>query len=164
MGEIEIKEGYVPGLIGTVSRLFSRHFADLCGFGQAFEIKVACELADFVERSKDPDLAFWHASLDGEAVGSVFIDGKNLGDNIGHLRWFILDPKAHGNGIGNALMTKAMGFCDARGFEETHLWTIKGTDAARRLYEHHGFELEQEFEGDQWGSVAVEQKFIRKKP
>lgn len=160
---IEIEEGYRPGLIGTVARHFSQHFHSHCGFGAAFEIKVATELADFVHRSDAPDLACWHAHSDGHILGSIFIDGNNLGGGKAHLRWFILDPKTRGQGIGDQLMTRAMSFCDQRKFPETHLWTIKGTDAARKLYERHGFTLAEEYDGDQWGSVATEQHFIRTK-
>ena len=54
-----------------------------------------------------------------------------------------------------------MVFCDRRSFRETHPWTFKGLDAARTLYERHGFELTDEFFGDQWGREVLEQKFVR---
>jgi len=160
---VEITEGYRPGLIGTVTRHFSQHFHQANGFGAAFEIKVAREMADFVSRLGAPDLAAWHAHEAGHILGSVFIDGENLGQGRAHLRWFILDPQTRGQGIGDALMSRAMTFCDARAFSETHLWTIKGTHAARALYERHGFALAEEFEGDQWGTRATEQRFVRSK-
>lgn len=163
MSQIKIADGYRPGLIGTITRHFSQHFHHHCGFGAAFEIKVAREMADFVARSGAPDLGLWHAHRGDEILGSVFIDGQNLGQGNAHLRWFILDPATRGLGIGEQLMTRAMAFCDAQGFPETHLWTIKGTDAARAVYERHGFTLAEEFEGDQWGSPAIEQRFVRAK-
>ena len=160
---VKIDKGYRPGLIGTVTRHFSQHFHSHCNFGAAFEVKVATEMAAFVDRLGAPNLACWHAHRDGHILGAVFIDGDNLGEGKGHLRWFILDPKARGLGIGDKLMTRAMAFCDERAFPETHLWTIKGTDAARKLYERYGFELAEEYDGDQWGSVATEQRFVRKR-
>lgn len=159
--QIEIANGYRAGLIGTVTRHFSQNFYAHNGFGPAFEAKVARELADFVTRMESQKLGLWHAHQNDTVVGSIFIDGENLGNNIAHLRWFILDPATRGQGIGQKLMTLAMDFCDHHQFDATHLWTIKGTDAARTLYERHGFELAQEFEGDQWGTPAIEQKFIR---
>ncbi len=162
MPQIEITTGYRPGLIGVVSRHFSQNFWAHCGFGAAFEMRVARELADFVERIGAPNLQVWVAHRGEDVLGSIFIDGDNLGDHKGHLRWFILDPETRGQGIGDKLMTRAMAFCDARAFPETHLWTIKGTDAARKLYERHGFELAEEYDGDQWGSVATEQRFVRR--
>ncbi len=158
---MEIVNGYCPGLIGTVTRHFSQHFHEHCGFGPAFEARVAREMADFVDRLPSDNLAIWHALDDGEIMGSITIDGDNLGGGKAHLRWFILDPRAQGQGLGGQFMRYAMEFCDARGFEETHLWTVKGTDAARALYERHGFELAEEYLGDQWGSPTTEQRFVR---
>lgn len=158
---IQISKAYCPGLIGTVTKNFSQHFNDHCGFGAAFEARVAREMAAFVERLPGDNLAIWNARQDGKILGSITIDGDSLGDGKAHLRWFILEPEARGHGLGERLMRRAMAFCDARGFTETHLWTIKGTDAARKLYERHGFALAEEYEGVQWGSVATEQRFMR---
>ena len=41
------------------------------------------------------------------------------------------------------------------------LWTFKGLDAARHLYERHGFRLAEEYAGAQWGVNLVEQRFER---
>jgi len=41
------------------------------------------------------------------------------------------------------------------------LWTFQGLDAARRLYEAHGFVLVEQWSGDQWGQAMVEQRFER---
>jgi GNAT superfamily N-acetyltransferase len=57
-------------------------------------------------------------------------------------------------------MQAAMDFCREGGFDEVHLWTFSGLDAARVLYERHGFELVEECQGDQWGRVVTEQKFV----
>jgi hypothetical protein len=37
-------------------------------------------------------------------------------------------------------------------------------DAARKLYQSHGFELAEEYYGDQWGKRILEQKFVRQYP
>jgi GNAT superfamily N-acetyltransferase len=58
-------------------------------------------------------------------------------------------------------LARALEFCDQRGYRETHLWTVNGLDAARKLYQDHGFELAEEYYGDQWGSEVLEQKFVR---
>lgn len=161
MDQITLHTGYHPGLIGTISARFSQHFHALCGLGAGFEAKVATEMSDFIARLPDPALQVWHARRNEHVVGSLFIDGRNLGQNRAHLRWFILTPQARGQGTGQALMDAAMAHVDAQDFAETQLWTIKGTDAARTLYERHGFHLASEFTGDQWGAPVTEQHFIR---
>ncbi len=55
-------------------------------------------------------------------------------------------------------------FCDKRSTGEVHLWTFKGLDAARWLYESNGFSLAEEYVGDQWGSEVLEQRFVRALP
>jgi hypothetical protein len=39
--------------------------------------------------------------------------------------------------------------------------TFKGLDAARHLYEKHGFSLVHEVPGTQWGTEVIEQEFVR---
>ena len=58
----------------------------------------------------------------------------------------------------------ALAFCDEQGLQETALWTFKGLDAARRLYEEFGFRLVEEHPGRRWGSPVLEQKFVRAHP
>jgi len=58
-------------------------------------------------------------------------------------------------------MTRAMHFVDEQPFRETYLWTFKGLDSARHLYESSGFRLTGESEGTQWGTKVTEQRFSR---
>jgi GNAT superfamily N-acetyltransferase len=58
----------------------------------------------------------WLAVLEGKIVGSVAIDGEDLGNNEAHLRWFILDDSCRGSGVGRRLLAEAMAFCDRRAF------------------------------------------------
>ena len=46
-------------------------------------------------------------------------------------------------------------------FARTGLWTFKGLDAARHLYERNGFRLVNEYAGAQWGVNLMEQRFER---
>ena len=66
-----------------------------------------------------------------------------------------------GQGVGRALLAEAVTFCVRQGFAEIQLWTFQGLDAARRLYETHGFSLTVDKAGRQWGSEVIEQKFAR---
>ena len=101
--------------------------------------------------------------LNDRIVGSIAIDGQDLGNNQAHLRWFILDDGCRGSGIGRQLVAQALAFCDLRGFDATQLWTFQGLDAARKLYESFGFALVWEDTDEQWGSAVVEQQFTRRR-
>jgi GNAT superfamily N-acetyltransferase len=96
-----------------------------------------------------------------DIVGSIAIDGEDLGANVAHLRWFIMDDRARGTGVGRTLLSTALAFADANGFAETPLWTFEGLSAARHLYESQGFACVEEHPGNQWGSEVLEQRFIR---
>ncbi len=161
---IEVREGYTPSLIGRVVEMHALFYSHLVGFGAVFESKVAAGLADFVLRLERPGNAIWHLDQGGSIVGSVAIDGEDLGTGIAHLRWFIIDDVVRGGGFGEILLGRALTFCDNHGFERVHLSTFKGLDAARRLYERHGFVLTSECQGDQWGKAVLEQTFDRNRP
>ena len=159
---VDVAAGYQPGLIARITQMHALYYARESGFGQRFESLVAGGLAQFCDRLDKPVNGIWTALRAGEIVGSVAIDGQDLGDNIAHLRWFIVDDSLRGSGAGRRLLAAALDFADRQGFGETHLWTFSGLSAARHLYESVGFECVQEWQGDQWGKQVMEQKFVRK--
>ena len=129
-------------------------------FGSFFENKVAAGLAEFSGRLDNPGNQIWLAMLNGRIVGSVAIDGEDLGNNGAPLRWFILDEGCRGSGVSRKLIAEAMKFCDERAFSAVQLYTFNKLAAARCLYESFGFELSKEWQGDQWGSTITEQQFM----
>jgi len=161
---VQIVEGYLPGCIGDIASLHARFYAANWGFGAFFEKKVATELAQFAGALPAEGKALWLSVERGRVLASLAIDGH--ADQVcgaAHLRWFIVDDSLRGTGIGRQLMTNAMRFVDAR-YGETYLWTFKGLDAARHLYESFGFHLDEESEGHQWGTKVTEQRFVRPRP
>ena len=158
--EPRIQEGYRPGCVGDIAGLHARYYAENWGFGLFFEKKVATELAEFAEALPAEGKALWCHMENGRALASLAIDGDRK-TGAAHLRWFIVDDSLRGTGVGRQLMARAMQFVDSRGFAETYLWTFKGLDAARHLYESFGFRLAQESQGAQWGTQVVEQRFNR---
>lgn len=156
-----IQQGYVPGCIGDVASLHARYYAQASGFGVYFERKVASELAAFAESLPGEGKGMW-LYVDGDrTLASIVIDG-DLATRQAHLRWFIVDDGLRGMGVGRALLERALAFADTH-YDETYLWTFKGLDAARHLYEAAGFVLTDESEGRQWGSVVTEQRFLRRR-
>ncbi|MGR9605079.1 bifunctional helix-turn-helix transcriptional regulator/GNAT family N-acetyltransferase [Pandoraea sputorum] len=159
--DAQIAQGYQPGCIGDIASLHARYYAEHWGFGAYFEKKVATGLAEFAGALPAEGKALWLYVENGRTLASLAIDG-NLETGVAHLRWFIVDDALRGSGVGRRLMSAAMAYVDAR-FDETYLWTFKGLDAARHLYESFGFRLAEEAEGEQWGSRVVEQRFNRRK-
>ena len=161
---VAIEEGYTPGLIVRMVAIHAAYYSALTGFGASFEATLAGGLADFVGRLGCADNAVWSIRASARVVGGVAVDGQDLGHRKAHLRWFIVDETLRGMGLGKMLLQKAVAFCDQRDFPETHLWTFRGLDAARHLYETRGFRLTEERMGDQWGREVREQRFVRLKP
>ena len=157
---LRIETGYIPGSIGRIADLSVCNM-QIFGFGSAFEARVARDAAEFCERLSSPRAQLWRVMHEDCIMGTIAMDGEDLGDGLCHLRWFMLDQRIHGQGVGRQLLKSACDFADAGGFRETRLWTIRGLDAARVLYEHAGFALVREWEGDQWGSVVHERLYTR---
>ncbi|WP_440972740.1 bifunctional helix-turn-helix transcriptional regulator/GNAT family N-acetyltransferase [Pseudomonas koreensis] len=158
---LTISAGYRPGLIGRVTQMHADYYSQHAGFGAVFESRVASGVAEFVGRLDQPCNQIWVAMLNERIVGSIAIDGQDLGNQQAHLRWFILDEGCRGSGVGRQLLNAAVAFCDQQGFDAIQLWTFKGLDAARRLYEASGFALSKEEPGSQWGTLVTEQQFTR---
>jgi len=154
--------GYSPGALGRVVEMHGRYYAANWGFGSYFERKVARELAEFLGRCDEATDRFLCARRDDRIVGSITVDGSEAESPPGsaHIRWFIVDDGQRGGGAGGRLMEQAMDFVRAAGFADVYLWTFAGLDAARTLYERHGFTLAEEREAEQWGTRVREQRFV----
>lgn len=161
-GRLTIEKGYYSGIIGRIAEMHAGYYSDFVGFGAAFESTVASGVAEFVNRLENHRNALWSVQSGGRVLGSIAIDGEDLGPGKAHLRWFILEGEARGTGLGQKLIKKAVAFSEKAGFEEIHLWTFKGLDAARSLYEKNGFVLVDEYPGSQWGEEVMEQWFVWK--
>lgn len=165
---------YQPGCIGDIASLHGRYYAKHWNFGVYFEQKVATGLAEFMRdfeqhfevknaaANPHQHSAIWLYVVEGRTLASLVIDGSHFPK--AHFRYFIVDESLQGLGIGRYFIEQAMAFIDEKGFDSTYLWTFKGLDSARHLYENAGFKVVEEFEGTQWGKPIIEQKFIRQSP
>ena len=159
MLDVKMVKGYIPGSIGRVAELHGTYYHDHWGFRLFFEAKVATELSEYLGRYNEKRDGFWTASLNGRIEGSITIDAIHAEKEGAHLRWFITSNALRGKGIGNWLMNEALDFCRNKKYKRVYLWTFKGLDAARHLYEKNGFKLVKEFSGDQWGTKVMEERF-----
>jgi len=166
---VTLHAGYRTGLIARITEMHALYYARQADFGRRFEAVVAQGLGDFCARPGAEDdgspSRLWWAEAQGRIVGSVAIDGEDLGAGIAHLRWFIVDDEVRGAGVGRRLLQAALDFVDERAaFQATQLWTFSGLHAARSLYEAHGFACVEERPGDRWGRLVPEQRFVRPRP
>ena len=87
--------------------------------------------------------AGWVAESREGVIGTVWIESIPKMPNPvaepeahGYLTNFYVVPAARGAGVGTALMTTALDWCEAQGMHAVILWP---TTRTRALYERHGF-------------------------
>jgi GNAT superfamily N-acetyltransferase len=150
----------VPGALGEVIALHGRWYARHANFGAYFEALVARDLGAFLVEFDASRDGFWVERDDAGAVaGSISIVGPRAFDAPARLRWFIVDERLQGRGLGRKLMREAMQFCQDAGHRCVTLTTFAGLEAARALYEAHGFRLTDEHVDSTWGVPVTEQRY-----
>jgi DNA-binding MarR family transcriptional regulator/GNAT superfamily N-acetyltransferase len=160
-GDITVLKGYRPGVVARCLDMHMRYYSQHHGFGASFEILLATGMADLVPRLCEPENEIFTA-VDGrgEIVGTLWMDGNDLGDaSKVHLRFFVVEVA--GRGVGKMLVNAAMKLADETG-KECHLWTFKGLLSARKLYDQAGFEIVDEGWNSPWGTELWVQHFVRK--
>ncbi len=122
-----------------------------------FEYYVVKGLAEFMINTEGGGL--WVAEVNGEVVGSIAITKSN--DTLAQLRWFVLDERYQGMGIGKRLMETAINFCKEQNYKSVFLWTVSILETARYLYQKYHFTLtEEKINDDQWaGRTIVEERW-----
>ena len=154
-----IHAGYIPGCIGRIAELHGAYYHAHWDFGLFFEAKVAAELSAFLQRYDERRDGLWTAVVGGRVEGAVVIDGIHAHGEGAHLRWFIVSDTLRSQGAGRRLIETAIAFCREKRYPRVYLWTFRGLDAARHLYESLGFKLIHQQEGTQWGTTVSEQRF-----
>jgi DNA-binding MarR family transcriptional regulator/N-acetylglutamate synthase-like GNAT family acetyltransferase len=127
------------------------------GWGTRFEGLVA-ELFGRFATSHDPARErCWIAELDGERVGCVFVVQRE--PRVAQLRCLLVEPKARGKGVGAKLVNECISFAQSAGYERMMLWTNKGLNSARKIYESVGFQLIEEQTHEDFGVPLVGQNW-----
>lgn len=146
-----IKTGYQNGLVGWVTSLHGQVYREKWNLGQFFECQVAQELSNFMETHQPLNSQIWSLQKNDQFYGSITLDGGQANKDGAQLRWFILDEKARGLGLGRLLLNTAIRFAYDRSFTSIHLYTLAGLEPAATLYKSCGFQEEDRQISDRWG-------------
>lgn len=87
-----------PGDIGYIISLHGVLYAREYDLDHTFEGYVAAGLGEFAKSYDERRDRLWIAEEGGRIVGSIAIVGSKGG--VAQLRWFLVDPKARGSGLG----------------------------------------------------------------
>jgi GNAT superfamily N-acetyltransferase len=159
LNDIEYR-GYYPGALGKITEIHAVYYHENWGFDLTFETQVARELSEFVGEFDSNRDGLWVAVKAGRFAGAIAIDGRRAFEAGARLRWFIVVPEFQKSGIGRTLISGATQFCKRKGYPRVYLWTFKGLEDARRLYEDQNFSLQEESEVARWGQIIKEQQYV----
>jgi GNAT superfamily N-acetyltransferase len=157
-----VLRGYRPGDLGRVTLLHARYYHRHWGLDRSFECQVARELAEFLTRLDPTRDLFTAAEVAGRFAGAIALDGAD--PQGARLRWFIVDPRHQGQGLGRRLLDHLLAFASQAGHRRIHLWTFAGLEAARHLYQEAGFVLVEEHAVQRWGRRIREQRYLWRNP
>ncbi len=96
---------------------------------------------DWMSRAySEPRCSYFVIEQDGEVAGGAgvapLIDGD---EDVCELRKMYFLPELRGHGAGAAMMQMCLEAARAHGFRRCYLETLRGMDAAMKLYERSGF-------------------------
>jgi GNAT superfamily N-acetyltransferase len=153
-GEITMR----PGKMGDLGYIAYRHGV-LYGLEYqlepVFEIYVLESLLKYARSSQDGMIRI--VEIAGQVAGFIAI--IRIDEESAQLRWFLIEPEYRGIGLGQRLMSTAMEYCREKRFKKVFLWTFKGLDAAKNLYQRHGFILTEQVANDTWKQGIVEERW-----
>jgi len=166
MSEMVIASGWQPGALGWIVAEHGRYYHAAWGLGAGFEATVAKALGSWMERYDPACDRLLLVRSDEGFLATLGIDGSgvHVTEMGARLRFFIVSDRTRGTGIGRRLLQAGMDFIHESGFRRAHLTTFAGLDAARALYESHGFVLQHEAADETWGRPLVEQTFVWSAP
>lgn len=128
-----------PGDLGWIVQRHGEIYAQEHGFDSSFEALVAGIVAELAGRGRQKGERVWIARDGRERLGSVALVRED--EATARLRLLLVEPRARGRGLGEALVGECVGFARRSGYRRVLLWTESILVGARRLYLKAGFRL-----------------------
>ena len=154
--DITIRTELKPGDIGYVIYMHGRLYKKEYNYGIEFETYVAAGLAEFYQQYNTQKDRVWICEHKNKIVGFLLL--MHRGD-AAQLRYFILEPRYRGIGLGNKLMNLYMDYFKQRKYKTSYLWTTGELPASAHLYQKFGFKLTEQKPSMAFGKPVIEQRY-----
>ncbi len=155
--EVVLRSDLRPGDLGRVLLLHGVVYAQEMGLDLTFEGYVAGTLGHFADPTDPARERLWLADAGSRLAGCVAIIRKT--EEVGQLRWLVVDPAFRGRGIGRRLVGEAVSFARQAGYRSVFLDTLRELPVAAALYCAAGFELVREEPRRLWGRDVTDQRY-----
>ena len=140
LSEVVFDEGFKPGYLGRMVQLQGEYYDVVWAKpGVSFEVMMARQMCDFHDQYVPGRDLLLTAHMNNVVVGYIAVVGSPSERAGARLRWFHVEESHQSRGIGKELLSRALEFCRKHGYSVVWLWTMKGLDAARHLYDSFGF-------------------------
>ena len=140
--------------VGFIADLHCRVYAQM-GWRADLQPYVLDALSEFVRNGCQGKI--WIAKVNGQRVGTVSLVQKDADE--WQLRWFVLDSRYQGLGLGKKLMAALMDFVHSQGIKRVVLSTVQELAAARALYAQFGFRPVRETPNAQWKAEPIIEEY-----
>lgn len=155
--DVTIRTSLLPGDLGYVIYLHGMLYGKEYGYGVQFESYVAAGLHEFFQLYDPVKDRVWVCEHGSTIVGFLLLMHRD--SNAAQLRYFLIDPRYRGIGLGKKLMDLYMAFLRECRYRSSYLWTTHELGAAASLYKKHGFILTGEKESNAFGKLLKEQRY-----
>lgn len=156
LDDISIRTQLKPGDIGYIIYLHGALYGKEYEYGVQFETYVAKGLCEFYEKYDPRRNRVWICEHNDKVIGFLLL--MDRGDSA-QLRYFLIEPKYRGIGLGSKLMNLYMEFLQECGYQKSYLWTTHELTTAANLYKQFGFQLTEETESTSFGKPLREQRY-----
>jgi N-acetylglutamate synthase-like GNAT family acetyltransferase len=156
LNDIMIHTELKPGDMGYVIYLHGFLYKKEYNFGLQFESYVAKGLCEFYDKYTPEKNRVWVCEHQNRIIGFLLLMDRG---KAAQLRYFLIEPKYRGIGLGSKLMNLYMEFLRQCGYQESYLWTTHELTRAASLYKRLGFKLTEEKESTAFGKPLREQRY-----
>ncbi|WP_234117720.1 bifunctional helix-turn-helix transcriptional regulator/GNAT family N-acetyltransferase [Clostridium hydrogenum] len=126
------------------------------GFSSIFGDYVEKYLYQFNKYYDKAKENIWIAEMNSSPVGVIAI--AKVDNATAQLRWFLIEPKVRGKGLGHKLIKTAMDFCKEKKYNHVFLWTADVLKTARHIYSSYGFKLTESIDNTSWADKLVKEE------